>query len=237
MLRMQNGKYHRVAEDWSQRIEGWLYVRDTPLAKRLEIDGYYARVFTPDQLVPPEPGQPCAQLKDNRDGKDGIPLAEVICVDALSLVRYGIRSPEDARILNTVKAIDALLKVETDRGPIWRRYRGDRFGEHDDGSPYRVHHKGVGRAWPLLIGERAHFELACGNLKVARSLEEAMANFASPTGMLSEQVWDAADLPEKGLFFGKPTGSAMPLLWAHGEYVKLRRSLGDDGVFDAPSEK
>jgi glucoamylase len=38
------------------------------------------------------------------------------------------------------------------------------------------------------------------------------------------------------LFFGKPSGSAMPLVWAHAEYVKLRRSLRDSRVFDLPPQ-
>jgi glucoamylase len=50
--------------------------------------------------------------------------------------------------------------------------------------------------------------------------------------MLPEQIWDAADLPGKELLFGRPTGSAMPLMWAHAEYVKLLRSVRDAVVFD-----
>ncbi|MGH6875357.1 MAG: hypothetical protein ACREDW_10090 [Aestuariivirgaceae bacterium] len=34
------------------------------------------------------------------------------------------------------------------------------------------------------------------------------------------------------LFFGKPTGSATPLLWAHAEYIKLLRSASDGKIFD-----
>ena len=34
------------------------------------------------------------------------------------------------------------------------------------------------------------------------------------------------------MFLGKPTGSAMPLMWAHAEYVKLLRSVSDGHVFD-----
>jgi glucoamylase len=33
------------------------------------------------------------------------------------------------------------------------------------------------------------------------------------------------------MFFGKPTGSAIPLMWAHAEYVKLLRSMVDNKVF------
>ncbi|HSQ03951.1 MAG TPA: glycoside hydrolase family 15, partial [Burkholderiales bacterium] len=38
------------------------------------------------------------------------------------------------------------------------------------------------------------------------------------------------------LFLGKPSGSAMPLVWAHAEYIKLLRSLRDGRVFDMPPQ-
>jgi glucoamylase len=50
--------------------------------------------------------------------------------------------------------------------------------------------------------------------------------------MLPEQIWDAVDIPDKELFLGRPTGSAMPLMWAHAEYIKLLRSIRDGAVFD-----
>ncbi len=52
--------------------------------------------------------------------------------------------------------------------------------------------------------------------------------------MLPEQVWDAPDIPGKGLFNGKPSGSAMPLVWAHAEYLKLGRSIHDGRIYDMP---
>jgi glucoamylase len=62
-----------------------------------------------------------------------------------------------------------------------------------------------------------------------------MVRMASPGGMLPEQIWDAAPVPSRGLEPGRPTGSAMPLAWAHAEYIKLvvSRSLGRP--FDRPA--
>jgi glucoamylase len=94
----------------------------------------------------------------------------------------------------------------------------------------------VGRAWPLLTGERAHYELLAGRTDSAKSLLAALETFANEGGLLPEQIWDSADLPERQLFFGKPSGSAMPLVWAHAEYIKLRRSLKDGHVFDLPPQ-
>ena len=59
---------------------------------------------------------------------------------------------------------------------------------------------------------------------------------AGQSRLLPEQVWDAADIPALELFRGKPTGSACPLVWAHSEYVKLRRSIRDGKVFDQPPQ-
>ena len=59
---------------------------------------------------------------------------------------------------------------------------------------------------------------------------------AGDSRLIPEQVWDGPDLPEYELFTGKPTGSACPLVWAHAEYVKLRRSLRDGRVFDQPPQ-
>jgi glucoamylase len=171
-----------------------------------------------------------------QENADELSPEEVVAVDALSLVRFGLRRPDDPRILNTVRAIDALLLTETDRGPVWHRYSGDRFGEHDDGKPFSTTDKGKGRAWPLLIGERAHYELLRGDVDRAKELCRVMAQYATDTGLIPEQVWDTDDVPTRQLFRGKPTGGVCPLLWAHGEYVKLRRSIRDGRVFDTPPQ-
>jgi glucoamylase len=118
--------------------------------------------------------------------------------------------------------------VETPFGPVWRRYNHDGYGPHADGRAYQGW--GIGRAWPLLTGERAHYELAAG--RDIRPLIAALENFATLSGMLPEQVWDQPDLPAAGMYLGKPAGSAMPLMWAHAEYIKLLRSLRDGQIFD-----
>jgi glucoamylase len=59
---------------------------------------------------------------------------------------------------------------------------------------------------------------------------------AGSSRLIPEQIWDGATIEEYELFPGKPTGSACPLVWAHAEYVKLRRSLRDGKVFDQPPQ-
>jgi glucoamylase len=50
--------------------------------------------------------------------------------------------------------------------------------------------------------------------------------------LLPEQVWDEQDWPEEHLCLGRPTGAAVPLLWAHAEYLRLLRSRRDGKVFN-----
>ena len=53
---------------------------------------------------------------------------------------------------------------------------------------------------------------------------------------MPEQIWDSDDMPARELFLGHPSGSAMPLAWAHAEHIKLLRSLRDKAVFDMPPQ-
>ena len=148
----------------------------------------------------------------------------MVGTEFLQLVRFGLRSPGDPLILDSIRVADALLKTDTPCGPVWHRYNGDGYGEHDDGSPYNG--TGRGRGWPLLTGERGHYELAAGRDPLP--FLAAMTAMASPGGMLPEQVWDADPIPSRRLAPGRPTGSAMPLVWAHAEFIKLMvsRHLG-----------
>ena len=124
--------------------------------------------------------------------------------------------------------MDAVLKVDTPVGPCWHRYNHDGYGTRPDGSAFQGW--GKGRAWPLLTGERGHYEFAAG--RDAKPYIGAIEGFASKGGMLPEQVWDEPDIPEIGMYLGYPAGSAMPLMWAHAEYIKLLRSVADGQVFD-----
>ena len=229
------GMYLReTADAWNAQIERWTYVRGTPLAQRLGIEGYYVRIAPPEVADAGSPAQGFVPIKNRPTGSSTLPMTQLISPDALALVRFGLRAADAPEIVNTVKAIDAVLKAETATGPLWHRYNDDGYGEHEDGSPFDG--TGIGRGWPLLGGERAHYELAAGRAAEADRLRKVMEAQAGNGGLFPEQVWDAADIPERELFNGRPAGSAMPLVWAHAEYVKLCRSLRDGQVFDTPPQ-
>jgi glucoamylase len=211
----------------------WTYARGSPLAARLGIEGYYVRI-SPHLDGGDAPTDGPVRIKNRPPEGADVPAWSVVSTDALALVRYGLRAADDPRIVNTVKAIDALTRIELPGGPCWHRYNGDGYGEKADGSPFDG--AGIGRAWPLLTGERAHFELAAGRMDEAERLLATLESFSSDGSLIPEQVWDAPDIPERELFFGKPSGSAMPLVWAHSEHIKLRRSLADGRVFDTPPQ-
>jgi glucoamylase len=223
-----------TADAWNASIDRWMYVTDTDWCRDFNVDGYYVRI------APIDPGGgmsrflECMPVKNVEASMASSSVSHLVSPDTLALVRFGLRAADDPRILNTMKIIDALLKIETPQGPVWRRYNGDGYGEHEDGEPFDG--VGIGRAWPLLTGERAHYELAAGRVKEAEQLRDALESFASGEGLFPEQIWESADIPEKELFFDRPSGSAMPLVWAHAEYLKLLRSLRDGRVFDMPPQ-
>ena len=223
-----------TADTWNSNIEHWTYATDTDLAHQLGVDGYYVRISSPNVADAASPSKGFVPIKNRPPGENTEQAAHILSPDALALVRFGLRPANDPRVVNTVKVIDTLLKAELPYGPGWHRYNDDGYGEHPDGDPFDG--TGVGRVWPLLAGERAHYELAAGHMDESIRLLHVLEASAGAGNLLPEQIWDTHDIPEKELFFGKPSGSAMPLVWAHAEYVKLLRSLSDGSIFDMPPQ-
>jgi glucoamylase len=211
-------------------VEPWTVTQDGFLVP--EIGRHYVRINPedPDSATPDEdPDHGMVAIKNRPPGaRWEFPAAEIVDAGFLELVRYGIRRPGDPLIEDSLRVIDAVLKADLPAGPCWRRYNYDGYGQRDDGGPFIGW--GRGRPWPLLTGERGHYELAAG--RDVRPFLRAIENLATPTRLLPEQVWDQPDLPGAMMFFGKPTGAAMPLMWAHAEYIKLLRSAADGRVFD-----
>jgi glucoamylase len=220
-----------TADCWNSNVERWTYVSSSDLAKFVGVSGYYVRINSRESV---DNGNDMLIISNRPKGENTCPASEMVSPDALALVRFGLRSAKDPRILNTIKVIDATLKMEHTNGPVWYRYNRDGYGEQSDGKAFDG--VGIGRPWPLLTGERGNYEVAAGNYDYAKTLARTLENYANETGLFPEQVWDSEDIPESGLFLGKPSGSAMPLVWAHSEYIKLCRSIKAGRIFDMPAQ-
>ena len=218
-----------IADYWNSRIEDWTVVHDTDLTRRFDVAGYYVRTEPAHALIDEQTMHQSLPIK-NRLQDPGLKAEDQIGTDFLQLVRFGLRRADDPFITASIKVADELLRVETPNGPAWHRYNGDGYGEHGDGAPFDG--TGVGRAWPLLSGERGHYELAAGNSPLP--FLQAMSAMSGPGGLIPEQVWDGDAIPQRGLHPGKPTGSAMPLVWAHAEFIKLAHSWAIQRPFDRP---
>ena len=192
---------------------------------------YFIRInpAKPGEADGPGPNESILDLKDQAPGQPTeFPARDIVDTGFLELVRYGIYRPDDPVILDSLHVIDRLLKVETPFGPCWHRFSRDGYGQKPDGSPYKKW--GVGRAWPLLTGERGHYELHAG--RDPKPYIQAMERLSGSTGLLDEQVWDEPFFVDGKNLFGCATGSARPLAWAHAEYLQLVRSAADGQVFD-----
>jgi glucoamylase len=213
--------------DWlSSHIEEWTVTDRGELVKGKP--RHYVRITPAAPQQAEMAADPNNALIEIANGGGKHPARNVVGGDFLQLVRLGVRAADDPLIVDSVEVIDQVLKHDLPQGSCWRRYNHDGYGQKDDGSAFDG--TGVGRSWPILAGERGHYDLAAG--RDPRPSIAALEKFANTGGMLPEQLWDAADLPERGLKFGAPTGSAMPLCWAHAEYISLVRSSHDRVCFD-----
>jgi glucoamylase len=189
---------------------------------------HFIRITPADPAQPTQIAEPDEAMIDVANAGGRFPARNIVSGDFLELVRLGVRDALDPLIVESVAVIDQVLKRELPQGPCWRRYNHDGYGQKDDGGAFDG--TGTGRCWPLLTGERGHYELAAGRDPLPYI--HAMERFANEGGMFPEQVWDADDLPGARMWRGGPTGAAMPLCWAHAEYINLVRSHQDGVGFD-----
>jgi glucoamylase len=214
--------------DWlSAHVEQWTTTSRGDLVPGKPT--HYIRINPADPDRPNTEWNPDTAAIAIANGGGVHPARNVVGGDFLDLVRLGVRDALDPLVIDSVAVIDQVLKRDLPQGPCWRRYNYDGYGQKDDGSAFDG--AGTGRCWPLLTGERGHYELAAGRdpLPYIKTME----SFANEGGMLPEQVWDEADLPAARLQRGGPTGAAMPLCWAHAEYLTLVRSRKDKAGFDS----
>ncbi|MDP2604957.1 MAG: glycoside hydrolase family 15 protein [Deltaproteobacteria bacterium] len=228
------GRKDKLAADFLLDYADWLsaHLEEWMVTSRGELVQGKPRHYV--RITPADPKQAVASADPDEaeffvaNGGGKHPARNIVGGDFLQLVRLGVRAADDPVIVDSIAVIDQVLKRDLPQGPCWRRYNHDGYGQKSDGSAYDG--TGEGRCWPILTGERGHYELAAGRDPLP--FIEAMEKFANAGGMLPEQLWDADDLPEGKMKRGSPTGSAMPLCWAHAEYATLVRSHKDGVCFD-----
>lgn len=212
-----------VADGWHSRIEEWTFVECG--CGGSGAPGHYMRMDgeRPVALAPEEQDFHAVVFKNDRPSPFPEHQKGIFDTGFLDLVRLGVRGPRDPNIVNSLRAVDRLLRFEHHGRISFYRYEGDGYGEKEDGSPFDG--SGIGRPWPLLAGERAMYEIAADGFpeKYLESLEAS----ANEGFLFPEQVWDSTDIPERKLLKGRGTGSATPFIPAHAEYIKLLRSMRD----------
>ncbi len=224
-------RYKSVAVSWDSKpndnIDTWLFTTSGSHGN----GRYYERMEGTNRLDQAwNPNDDAPMILHNGAGTKK--EKDILDVGFLELVRFGVRQALNQNILDTVVAYDQTIRKDLPGvgAPSFYRYNFDGYN-FDEVSGARTH----GMLWPIFTGERAQYELE-KSLELEQSPAEvdqhlnpyvhAMECFANKSFMLPEQIWDS------GARMGQSTGSATPLGWSHGEYIKLLRSRLDQKVFD-----
>jgi glucoamylase len=218
--------YLQQANDWLNNVEAWSFTTTGPYGDHQ----YFERLDGTACGASWNPNDSAEIVIGNCGGKH----REKAVLDGgfLELVRFGLKRPSEQAITETIEEYDQIIRRQTPKGPGYYRYNYDGYGEKADGGDYDG--CGKGRLWPLLTGERGHYELALagGDPAAADLYIETMENFANAGRMLAEQVWDV----DSGTYQkGEGTGSATPLAWSHAEYIRLLRSKQEQKIMDTPA--
>ncbi len=225
-----------VADDYQRSIKGWT-VTSTGTAGATP---YFIRLS--------KTGDPNAAISYNvGNGGPTLDQRDVIDAGFLELTRLGILPASDGDVLHSLPVVDATIESTTSNGPGWHRYNGDGYGDRStDGRPWAPSGQGTGHVWPVLGAERAEQSLQTGDATGAAALLDGMAKLASGVGLIPEQDWESAALPASpygtdptvasiGFANGQPAGSAAPLTWAAGAFVRLFTDLGAGRLVDKPA--
>ncbi len=218
-----------LADHWANNVAAWT-ATDTGTERHTRTP-YYTRITLNGD---PEAGH----LRTLANDGPTLDEREVVDGGFLELVRLGIVPDDDEVVRNSIAEIDDTIRVDSDPAAGFYRYNGDGYGERardDQGAPWSVEHKGKGRLWPLLTGERGEYELHRAKPGLApEDCLRAMQEFANSGRMIAEQVWDREYGTEYGWTFGEGTGSATPLAWAMAQYVRLAHGISAGEPVETP---
>src|SRR3954471_8622245 len=226
-----------VADEWQRSLKKWTLTTNGAASP----DPYFIRLS--------KTGDPNAAISYNV-GNGGPPPDQRRVIDQgfLEYVPLGVLPVSDPDVARSLDVVDATIRHSTASGDGFLRYNGDGYGDGaSDGHPWAPSNKGTGHVWPVLAGERGQYEVARGEARLALDRLDAMRSMASGVGLIPEQAWDLPDLPASpygtdptvasiGFRNGKPAGSAAPLTWSSGQFVRLVRTVEENRLLDRPAE-
>ncbi|HEY7387028.1 MAG TPA: ricin-type beta-trefoil lectin domain protein [Bryobacteraceae bacterium] len=219
--------WESTADSWRSSLAGWTFTTSGHWGGHQ----YYERLDKTSN--PNDSDQICFQ--------EGCFFAhDVVDFGFLDLVRLGERMANDSSVSTSLSPSasasdgNSTVQVMMPSGDIYfHRYDHDNYGESNtdcSGFPASGTNR-YGRLWPVLSGERGEYELASG--RPANVYLQSMADAANDGYFVPEQIWDRADVSCFAL--GRPTGSAAPLNWAEGQYLRLAQSIDAGYDLDTPA--
>ena len=224
-----------TADDFQRSIKGWTLTTNGPFAPR-----YFIRLS--------KTGDPNAAITYNvGNGGPTLDQRQVIDQGFLELSRLGELSATDPDIIASLPVVDAKIRSATAAGSGFHRYNGDGYGDRSsDGRPWAPSGQGSGHLWPALSAERAEQQLQTGDAAGAAGFLDGMARMASGVGLIPEQNWESPALAPSpfgtdptaasiGFANGGAAGSAAPLDWSAGSFVRLARDLATGTLVDRPA--
>ena len=196
----------------------------------------------------------------NNGSLSNVDQRRVVDTGFLELTRLGALGAGDPDVARSLAVVDSVLRRATPSGPGWHRYgveaNGSTDGYGDCYEPDPTHCApsgapsynavGSGHLWPTLDGERAEQAMQTGAAAEAGALALAMRRMSWGTGLMPEQAWEDPNIPRApygsnpatasiGFVDGKAAGSATPLIWAEGQYVRLVRDVQTGTLVDQPA--
>lgn len=216
-----------TADSWRNNLDAWTHTTSGYWGGH----SYFERI---DQSGNPNDGsQICFQA--------GCYYAhDVVDLGFLELVRLGIRAPGDAEVASSLAATvtgsdgNSTMPATLPNGDVYfHRYVHDSYGESNancSGWPANAGDN-HGRLWPVLSGERGEYAVANG--QSAAVYLKSMADATNQGNFVPEQIWDR---PNVSCFAeGTPTGSAAPLMWAEGQYLRLAQDIAAGKDTETPA--
>jgi glucoamylase len=242
--------YQATADDYQRQVKTWTVTDTGPYGAHR----YFIR------LSPT--GHPnAAEFYDLNNGSLGhVDQRRVLDAGFLELTRLGVLPASDPDVATSLRLVDSIIRRSTPSGAGWHRYGVQANGSTDgygdcyepdptscapSGAP-SYNGVGSGHLWPILTGERSEQQLQAGDRTGAAALATAMARMGWGIGLAPEQAWENPNIPPApygsdparasiGFSDGQAAGSATPLIWAEGQYVRLVRDLQTGQIVDQPA--